>query len=91
MTIPITEQAKQREENNILTTTKNNGFPLRIINNQRNKIITRTQQTLIIQTHKNGSHSLITVHLYTNNKSIQTYQHKHSLSCHKHRIPTTKR
>ena len=42
ITPPITEQAKQREWNTILTTAKNNGFPLHIIHNLRNKLITKT-------------------------------------------------
>jgi hypothetical protein len=67
ITPPITEQAKQREWKTILTIAKNNGFTLHIIHNLRNKLITKTQQPLFTQTHqkKNGSHTLITVHLYT--------------------------
>jgi len=42
ITLPITEQAKQQEWNTILTIAKNNGFPLHIIHNLRNKLITKT-------------------------------------------------
>jgi len=38
----ITEQAKQQEWNTILTIGKNNRFPLHIIHNPRNKLITKT-------------------------------------------------
>jgi len=40
--LPITEQAKQQEWNAIRTIAKNNGFPLHIIHNLRNKLITKT-------------------------------------------------
>jgi hypothetical protein len=40
ITPPITERAKRREWNTILTLTKNIGFPLHIIHNLRNKLIT---------------------------------------------------
>jgi len=42
MTVPITEP-KQREWNTIRRTAKNNGFPLHIVHNLRDKLITRTQ------------------------------------------------
>ena len=66
ITLPITEQAKQQEWNTILTIAKNNRFPSHVIHNLRNILITKTQHTFTAQTHqkKNGSHSLITVHLY---------------------------
>ena len=44
LSTPITEQTRQREWNTICIIAKNNGFPLRIIQNLRNKII-RTQET----------------------------------------------
>jgi hypothetical protein len=40
--LPITKQAKQQEWNVIRTIAKNNGFPLYIIHNLRNKLITKT-------------------------------------------------
>lgn len=43
MTVPITQQPKQREWNTILTTAKNKGFPQHIVHNLRNKLITGTQ------------------------------------------------
>jgi hypothetical protein len=61
MTLPITEQVK-REWNITLTIAKNNGFPLHITHNLRNKMITGTQQT-ITQTHQKKK--WITGHLYT--------------------------
>ena len=42
ITLPITEQAKQQEWSTIVTKGKNNGFPLHIFHNLRNKLITKT-------------------------------------------------
>jgi len=39
ITLPITEQAKHREGNIFLTIARNNGFPLQIIHNQKNKLM----------------------------------------------------
>jgi hypothetical protein len=39
LSTPITEQAKQLEWNTISTIANNNGFPLRIIHNLKNKIV----------------------------------------------------
>jgi len=65
ITLSITEQAKQQEWKIALAVAKNNGFPSHIIHNLRNKLITKTQHTFTTQTHqKNGSRSLITVHLH---------------------------
>jgi len=44
ITLPITEQAKQREWNIILTVAKYNGFPLQIIHKLKNKIILKTHK-----------------------------------------------
>jgi hypothetical protein len=52
ITLPITEQAKLQELNTILKMTKNNGFPSHIIHYLRNRLITKTQPTCTIQTHK---------------------------------------
>jgi len=59
--LPITKQAKQ------LTIAINNEFPLHNIHNLRNKIISKAQHIFSTQIHKkkNGSHSHITVYLYT--------------------------
>jgi len=62
MTAPITEHAKQREWNTRLPIAKNNGFPLHIVHNLRNKLITRTQQTLITQTHQQKRWIIFTYH-----------------------------
>jgi hypothetical protein len=43
--IPITEQAQQQEWNTIHTIARNNGFPLQIIHNLKNKLILKTQKT----------------------------------------------
>jgi hypothetical protein len=43
--IPITEQARQQEWNTIHTTARNNGFPLQIIHNLKNKLMLKTQKT----------------------------------------------
>ena len=45
LTIPITEQARQQEWNTIHTIARNNGFPLQIIHNLKNKLILQTQKT----------------------------------------------
>ena len=48
---PITEQAKQQEWNTICTIAKNNGFPIQLIHNLRNKINKKQHTTNIsIQT-----------------------------------------
>ena len=52
ITLPVTEQAKQQEWNTILTVAKNNVFPLHIIHNLKNKLITKTQHTFTTQTHQ---------------------------------------
>ena len=44
LSTPITDQARQQEWNTICTIAKNNGFPLQLIHNLKNKI-TRTQHT----------------------------------------------
>jgi hypothetical protein len=44
ITLSTTEQAKQRKWNTLLTIAKNHGFPLLIIHNIRNKLITKTQK-----------------------------------------------
>ena len=43
ITLPITEKSKQEEWNTILTTTKNNGYPVSIINKLKMKLIARKQ------------------------------------------------
>ena len=50
ITLPITEKAQQQEGNFILTTAKNNGFPLQIIHKLKNKIILKTQKTGVTPT-----------------------------------------
>jgi len=50
ITLPITQQAKQQEWNIILTIPRNNGFPLQIIHNLKNKLMLVTQQTTAIPT-----------------------------------------
>jgi hypothetical protein len=67
ITLPITEQAKQKEWNTILTIAENNGFPLHTIHDIKSKAIIKPQQTKTTQTQqkKNGSNLFITVHLYT--------------------------
>ena len=45
LTIPITEHARQHEWNTIHTMARNNGFPLQIIHNLKNKLILKTQKT----------------------------------------------
>ena len=44
LSAPITDQARQQEWNTIYTIAKNNGFPLQLTHNLKNKI-TRTQHT----------------------------------------------
>jgi hypothetical protein len=44
ITLLITEQAKQQELNTIRTIAENNGFPLNIIHNIKNKVIIKTQK-----------------------------------------------
>jgi hypothetical protein len=51
ITLPITEKAKQKEWNTILTIAENNGFPLYIIHNLQ-KLIIKTQQTKTTQTYQ---------------------------------------
>jgi len=55
----ITEKAKQEEWNIILTTARNNSFPLRIIHNLKNKLMLKIQQTKVKHMNttigKNGS------------------------------------
>jgi len=62
ITLPITEQAKQQEWNTILTIPKNNSFPSYIIHNLRNKLITKTQYTFIIQKHQKKKWITFTYH-----------------------------
>ena len=50
--LPITGQAKQQEWNTTLTIAKNNRFPLHIIHNLKNKLITKTQHAFTTQTHQ---------------------------------------
>ena len=45
ITVPITKQAKQQEWTTMLNIAGNNGFPLHIIHNIKNKAIIKTQQT----------------------------------------------
>jgi hypothetical protein len=45
LTIPITKQAKQQEWNFILTIARNNGFPLQIVHNFKNKLMLKKQKT----------------------------------------------
>jgi hypothetical protein len=42
--ITNTEQARQQEWNSIHTVARNNGFPLQIIRNLKNKLIHKTQK-----------------------------------------------
>jgi hypothetical protein len=66
--LPFTEQTKQQEWNVIFTIARNNGLPLQIICNLKNKLILKTQQTITTPTQtqkKEWDTSHITVHLYT--------------------------
>ena len=45
LTILITEKARQQEWNIICPIPRNNGFPLQIIHNLKNKLILKTQKT----------------------------------------------
>jgi len=49
--LPKTEQAKQQEWNTILSTARDNSFPLWIIHNLKNKLMLKTQQTKVTHTH----------------------------------------
>ena len=62
LTLPITEQAKQQEWNTIFIIATNNRFPLHIIHNLRNKLITKTQQILTTQTHQKTKWITFTYH-----------------------------
>jgi len=42
ITVPITEQEKHQEWNIFLTIARNNGFPLQIIHNRKNKLMLKT-------------------------------------------------
>jgi hypothetical protein len=67
ITLPIPGQAKQQQWKTILTTAKNKWFPLHIMHNLGNRLITKTLHSPHKHTkRKNRSHSLITVHFYTN-------------------------
>ena len=46
LSIPITEQAKQQEWNTIFIIAKNNGFPLELIYNLKNKITKNSIQPI---------------------------------------------
>ena len=75
ITPPITEQAKQREWNTILTIAKNNGFPLHIIHNLRNKLIAKTQQTLFTQTQQKKKWIKYTYHIPLIHKITKLFRH----------------
>jgi len=49
--ITNTEQARQQEWNSIHTMAGNNGFPLQIIRNLKNKLIPKTQKKYKIHSH----------------------------------------
>ena len=49
--LPIIQQAKLQEWNITVTIPRNNGFPLQIIHNLKNKLMLITQQTTAIPTH----------------------------------------
>ena len=51
--LPITEQCKQQEWKIILFIVKNNGFPIKIIQNPRNKIRYKTHETAATQRKQN--------------------------------------
>jgi len=65
--VPNTEQAKQREWNTILPIAKNNGFPL--------QLITKTQQTLITQTHQKKKWIIFTYHRPLTHKITKLITH----------------
>ena len=75
ITLPITEQAKQQEWNTILTIPKNNSFPSYIIHNLRNKLITKTQYTFIIQKHQKKKWITFTHHCPLIHKITSLFKH----------------
>ena len=66
ITVPITEQAKQQKWNTILTIAKNNRFPLRIIHNLKNKLITK-HNILSSYKHTKREHIRLLQSTYTQN------------------------
>jgi hypothetical protein len=74
-TLPITEQAKQREWNTLLTIAQNHGFRLHIIHNLRNKLITKTQQTLITRTYQKKEWVIFTYHSPLIHKITNLFKH----------------
>jgi hypothetical protein len=67
LTTPFTEQARQQEWNTVHTMARNNGFPLQIIHNLKNKLTLKTRKTerTLTQTKKEVDHIYVTVHSYT--------------------------
>jgi len=83
LTIPITERARQQEWNTIHTIPRNNGFPLQIIHNLKNKLIIKTQKNRKY-THTNTMKEMDHIYMLqsTHTQSyqlIQKYQLKHSI------------
>jgi hypothetical protein len=72
-TLPIMEQAKQKEWDVIHTVAKTNGFPVQIIHTSKNKIILKTQKTTVTPTQTHQKKKLVTftyhsqlIHKFTN-------------------------
>ena len=74
-TLQITEQAKQQGWNTIITIAKNNGFPLHIIHNLKNKLITKTQHTFTTQTHQKKKWITFTYHSPLIHKITNLFRH----------------